>query len=309
MTDQTTVVDQFAGSLAVFDPLKAEIAKYKEKNANMVFPYETSKGEADARSWCFKLRRLKGPLTEIHKIAKAKALAHCQAVDAEKNHCFSEVDEMVKVHMDPINRKIKQQEEAEATAAEKLRLAKEAEEAARIKELEQREAKVKAEEERLVKVEAERKSKVIADTQVATERQAKVNEANEKIRQHEATKIKVKEDALAADRARFDAEKRAEAEARLRARQATESAAAHVKADVERKEAERLAAVKAEKDEKKRLDEEEAKRVADAEHRYNVKTCVVKQLTEALGEQFTAAQLIDFIEDEADYVPQLKIIY
>lgn len=354
---QIEVVDQFVGSLAVFDPLKAEIAKYKEKNASMVFQYETAKGEADARSWCFKLRRLKGPLTEIHKIAKAKALAHCQAVDGEKNWCFSEVDEMVKVHMDPIDRKIKRQKNAKAAAAEKLQLEKESEEKARLKAIEDREAAIKVEEdrlsrlwdeekakidaekERLAKIEAERQAKIRKESaereaanqkiqdevdakhQAESERLAKIAEANERIRKDEEAKAKVKALKLAAERAKFEAEKKAEADAVQRAKIAREAEAAKARAETEKKEQERLGWIKAEKDEKKRLADEEAKRVADNDHRMEIETDVHKVLWDVIDKmtkfntndswnrraQLVAVQVRDAIAKGK--IPHVKIIY
>ena len=378
MTEKTT-----KQSLAVFEPLKAELATLEKENANLVFDYQTAKGESDARSHVFKLRRTKGKIAEIHKTAKAEALAHCQAVDSEKNLCLATVEKMIAVHMDPIDAKIKRRKDVEAAAAEKLRKEKEAEEERKRVDLAEREAKVKADEERLAKeeaehqakveaekkilkirfvareaeiakaeagrqtkvkveeeqlakiatdlrakiaadikrlageraaydakiakAEAERQAKIAADAKIETERLAKIAEANEKIRQQEAAKIKAAADKLDADRVKFDAEKRAEADAKLRERRAAFLEVQRVKYQSEKKESERLAAIKAEEDEKKRLADEEAKRVADQQHRAKIEREAVGGIVAITKSEELAAKISAAIRNGK--IPHVKIIY
>ncbi len=143
MTEETT-----QSSLAMFEPLKAELAKWEEINKTLVFNYETAKGESEARSQVYKFRQAKGKIKEVHQQAKKEALAHCQAVDGEKNLCLARVEKMIAVHMDPIDAKIKRRKDAEAAAAEKLRAEAETEEKKRVAEIAAREEASKQEAER-----------------------------------------------------------------------------------------------------------------------------------------------------------------
>ena len=85
-----------------FNALRAEVAKYKERNKTLVFDYRDPQGNKDARSHVFKLRKMKTMVTDVHREVKAEALAACQAIDAEKRFLISEVEEMIEVHAAPI---------------------------------------------------------------------------------------------------------------------------------------------------------------------------------------------------------------
>ena len=146
-TKEVEVIDLQA-ELQVFDPIHAQIEEMKEKNASIVFDYEDAQGNKDARSHIARLRKLKKPVTDIHKMAKAEALRFTKALDGKKKQLIGAVDEMIKVHHEPIW-EIQQREDA--IEAEKELEAKRQEEEAEAARL----AEIKLREEQLHKQEAE----------------------------------------------------------------------------------------------------------------------------------------------------------
>lgn len=154
--------------LAVFDAVTATLAEVKAANEKLVFDYASPEGEKAARSHIATLRTAKTRISDVHKTAKANALAVCNALDGKKRELIGEVEGMIAVHKDPLDAI-----EAEKQAiidAEKKRL--EEEEAKRLAELEAREAAVKEAEEKVAKekVEAERAEREnrIAEESAAT---------------------------------------------------------------------------------------------------------------------------------------------
>ena len=131
--------------LAVFDEVAATIADWKVENESIFFEYDTPQGEKDARSHIAKLRKGKTKVGEIHKEAKAEALAFGRKLDAKKNEYNGEIDRMIKFHKDPLDA-IEADKQA-VIDIEKKRL--EEEEAKRQAELEVREAAVREAEERI----------------------------------------------------------------------------------------------------------------------------------------------------------------
>ena len=188
MTNQTT-------ELAVFDSVAATIAEYKVENEKLVFAYDTPDGNKEARSHIAKLRKVKTEIANIHKDAKAEALAYGRRLDAKKNEYTGEVDGMIAVHKDPLDaiaaekQAIIDAEIAKAAAEEEKRLEEiEARERA-VREAEERIAKAKAESERVerekkiaeeagerARVQAEMKAKAAADAKELLERVRKDKE-------------------------------------------------------------------------------------------------------------------------------------
>jgi len=132
--------------LAVYDAVSATIAEYKAENAALVFDYADKQGAKDAKSHIAKLRTAKTKIAEVHKDAKAEALAFGRMLDAKKNELTNEVDEMIAVHKDPLDAIDKEKAaialaRAEALEAEKARI-----EAEKQAELDKREAEIRAKE-------------------------------------------------------------------------------------------------------------------------------------------------------------------
>lgn len=145
---EVEVIDLKA-ELQVFNPVAAQIEAMKAKNASIVFDYEDKEGNKNARSHIATLRKLKKPINETHKLAKAEAKKFCDALDGKKRELIGVVEEMIKVHHEPIW-KIEQREmEIQAEKElEKKRIDEEAE-AARVAEIEAREKKLADEEAKL----------------------------------------------------------------------------------------------------------------------------------------------------------------
>ena len=184
-----------SNELAIFDSVLATIAEYKIENEKLIFAYDTPDGEKEARSHIAKLRKVKTEIANIHKDAKAEALAYGRRLDAKKNEYTGEVDGMIAVHKDPLDKiaaekqAIIDAEIAKAQEEEAKRLADiEAREAA-IREAEQKIAREKAESERIerekkiaeeaaarARIHAEMKAKNEADAKDLAERVRKENE-------------------------------------------------------------------------------------------------------------------------------------
>jgi colicin import membrane protein len=93
----TDIVEKNA-LLVPFDPIEADIAKYKDENSKLVFDYEDAKGNKDARSHIFKLRQIKSSIAKIHQEVKSDVLKVSRAViedriaaaEAEKQRLIQE---------------------------------------------------------------------------------------------------------------------------------------------------------------------------------------------------------------------------
>lgn len=156
--------------LVVFNEVTAIIAKAKAENENLVFDYATPLGEKNARSHIANLRKVKTKISDVHKDAKAEALALGRKLDSKKRELIGEVDSMIAVHKDPLDA-IDAEKQA-VIDAEKKRL--EEEEAKRLADIEARERAVLVAEEKIAreKAEAERieREKRIAEEAAETAR-------------------------------------------------------------------------------------------------------------------------------------------
>ena len=167
-----------SNELAVFDAVTATLAEAKAENEKLVFNYADPDGEKDACSHIAKLRKVKTLISDVHKDAKANALAFGRRLDGKKNELTAEVEGMIAVHKDPLDAI-----EAEKQAvfdAEKRKL-EEAEEK-RLLDLDTRERAVKEREDKIAreKAEAERAERekriaeeVAAEAKAHAERNAK----------------------------------------------------------------------------------------------------------------------------------------
>jgi hypothetical protein len=189
--------------LVVFDEVAATIAEWKAENKKLVFEYDTPQGEKDARSHIAKLRKGKTKVGEIHKEAKAEALAFGRKLDTKKNEYNGEIDTMIAVHKDPLDA-IEAEKQA-VIDAEKKRL--EEAEGKRLLEIDARERAVLVAEEKIAREKAEAEqaerekhiAEKAAETAAAFERQKARNEANAK----ELAEKKAKEEAQAKEQKRI----------------------------------------------------------------------------------------------------------
>jgi len=190
--------------LAVFDEVAATIAEYKVENDKLVFNYADKEGSKQARSHISKLRKVKGKISEVHKEAKAEALAFGRKLDAKKNEYTGEVDKMIKVHKEPLD-----VIEAEVVAKSMAVLrAKEEAEAMKIAEIEARERAIILAEEKIAREKDEAKEKARLEAAEAADRIIK--EQQEKLKQVEEEK-RIADEKV--EKARIEAEEKAKAEA------------------------------------------------------------------------------------------------
>ncbi len=189
--------------LAVFDEVAATIAEYKVENDKLVFDYADKEGAKQAKSHISKLRKVKGKISEVHKEAKAEALAFGRRLDAKKNEYNGEVDKMIKVHKEPLD--VIEAELIEKSMA--VLRAKEEAEAMRLAEIEARERAIILAEEKIAREKSE------AEEKIRTEK-AKEAERVMKAQQEEIAFVK-EEKRIAeekVEKVRIEAEEKAKAE-------------------------------------------------------------------------------------------------
>lgn len=163
-------------SLAVFDPIKAELAKLQEKDTNLVFDHTTAEGEKDLRSYVRRLRGHKGDIAAIHKETKAGALTFGRAVDTMKNELTAGVQKIIDARMKPLDDIEAAKRKAAEAAVEAERVAAEKAEQERIADLKRREAEVAAKEAELKA--AEDAAKVEANKAAAVKEAVALGERN-----------------------------------------------------------------------------------------------------------------------------------
>ena len=263
--------------LQVFDPVAAQIAEMKEKNASLVFDYEDKEGNKNARSHIAVLRRLKKPITETHRLAKAEAKKFCDALDDKKRELIGVVEEMIQVHHEPIW-EIEQREAAiEAERLLELQQANDAEEAARQAEIEARELAAAEKEAELTAKQAELERK---------EREARlVAEAEERAR------AKAKQDLI-------DAENRRIADIQREKDKAAAEAAEREKELAEEKRIQEIEAARKRK--------AEAERQANVKHRLAVHTDIYNYI-KGITDDPTAVIVFTALKD--GQVPHVRIEY
>jgi len=193
--------------LVVFDEVAAIIAKYKVENENLLFDYRDPEGEKQARSHIAQLRKVKTIVSDIHKDAKAEALAFGRRLDAKKTFYNSEVDGMIAVHKDPLDA-IEAEKQAVIDAENQKVIEAEAK---RVADLEAREAAVRAEEEKqsAEKAKAERieREKHIADEAAERARIQAEQKAKAVAEAKELAEIRRKEAEEAAEKKRIENKK------------------------------------------------------------------------------------------------------
>lgn len=207
---------EIKNELVVFDEVAAIIADYKVKNEELVFDYESKAGIKEAKSHISKLRKVKTKVGEIHKEAKAEALAFGRRLDAKKNEYNGEVDKMIDFHEKPLEAiKAKETEEALARQREYADA-----EAKRIAEIEARERAIILAEEKIAREKAEAEETIRREKAIEAERVMK--EQQEKIDRIEEEK-RLAEDEV--ERLRVRAEEKAKAEAEAEEERLAEKAA------------------------------------------------------------------------------------
>ena len=257
--------------LAVFDEVAAIIASYKIENEKLTFDYASKEGAKQAKSLMAKLRKVKTKVGEIHKEAKAEALAFGRKLDAKKNEYNGEVDKMIKFHKDPLD----------AIEAEVI-----AESLKKQQELADVEAK------RLAEIEARERAIILAEEKIAREK----DEAEEKIRRE-----------TAAEAEKLIKEQQAEAvkmQAELDREKAIRQARDKVEEDAKTKE---LADAMTKARKKAEQERAEAERIADKSHREKIEGEIHAGLTKLGLIPDTAYDIVEALKENK--IPHVSINY
>ena len=213
------LVEPKSSELVVFDEVAAIIADYKVRNEELAsgFDYESKEGIKQVKSHIANLRKVKTKVSEIHKEAKAEALAFGRRLDAKKNEYNGEVDKMIDFHEKPLEAIKKKEIEESLARSQEFADA----EAKRIAEIEARERAIILAEEKIAREKAEALDKIAREK--AAENEKIIKEQEEKIRQAEEENRRIVEEAAKAraklqeeaDRTRIQAEEKAKAEAEV----------------------------------------------------------------------------------------------
>ena len=277
--EQQLVLPQGTDNLTLADYVHV-LQQYRDINAAMVFDYRSKAGNKAARSHVAHLRKVKGPLGEIHKRLKADYLEKTRQMDADKRDAVAVVDEMIE-HHDQELRIVAAEEAAEADR-------KRAEDGIVSCWDLAHEMNAMVDQKRDLDRQAAEQAR-IAEEQAESARQMQI-EADKK-----AAADKAGEEARLAERARSAAAIREAEEREQRAREAAAQAAIDAEAEKQRaaNEAERQLQAERDRAELERLHEkemaereEDRKRQEEAEARANAEN--VAAIHEAIVDAFEA---------------------
>lgn len=274
--------------LEVFDEVTAAVEAAKKKCADIILKYDTPQDIKEAKSFIYDIRRLKAPITQAHKMAKAQLLVDGRAMDAKKNMLIGTLEDMIEEKYAPI----KIIEDAEkAKKDEEDRIAREQEEA----------------------MEAERLAEIEARERAAAEKEAELKAKQEEIERKEREARIVdeakKRAVIEADNKLFQAEEKAKAELRIAEnRRLADVQRAKDEAKAERQaeqiEAERQAEHQRQIKEEREI--AETQRINDQTHQGKIHREIYKYLCDLLPEKEARSLTTLLIEKQ---VPHTRIQY
>jgi colicin import membrane protein len=90
-------------AVAEYQPFYAQLAELEQKNATLVFDYQSPKGNKEARSHINTLRLTKGALERTRKSAKEESLRIGRAIDAEAKEIGARIEAMITVHQSAVD--------------------------------------------------------------------------------------------------------------------------------------------------------------------------------------------------------------
>ena len=304
--EQQLVLPQATDSLTLADYVPV-LQQYRDINAAMVFDYRSKAGNKAARSHVAHLRKVKGPIGEIHKRLKAEYLEITTKMDADKRDALAVVEEMIEHHDKEI--KIVAAEEAEIANRQRIEA-----EIVSCWDL-AHEMNAMVDQKRELDRQAAEQAR-IAEEQAESARQLQIEDDKK------AAADKAAEEARLAERARAAASIKEAEEREQRAKEAAALAAAEAEAEKQRAAAEAERQLQAERDraELERLHEkemaereEERKRQEEAAARANAENVAaiheaIVDAFEAHGvDRFRAECIVELIREGS--IPALKINY
>lgn len=114
------VLNREESAVAEYRPFYAQLAELEQKNATLVFDYESPKGNKEARSHINTLRLTKGALERTRKAAKEESLRIGRAIDAEAKEINARIEAMITVHQSAIDEIEQREKQRIADLAERL---------------------------------------------------------------------------------------------------------------------------------------------------------------------------------------------
>lgn len=304
--EQQLVLPQATEGLTLADYVPV-LQRYRDINATIVFDYRSKDGNKAARSHVAHLRKVKGPIGEIHKRLKAEYLAITTKMDADKRDALAVVEEMIEHHDKKI--KIVAAEEAAEDARKRAEdeivscwdLAHEMNAMVDKKRELDRQA---AEQARIAEEQAEaaRKLQIEADKKAAADKAAEEARLAERARAAAAIK-----EAEERERRARESAAQAAADAEAARKRATAEAERQLQAERERVELERLheKEMAEREEERKRQEEEEAR--ANVENVAAIHGAIIDTF-EAYGfERHHAEFIVKLIREGS--IPALSIDY
>lgn len=114
------VLHREESAVAEYQPFYAQLAELEQKNATLVFDYESPKGNKEARSHVNTLRLTKGALERTRKAAKEESLRIGRAIDAEAKEINARIEAMITVHQEAIDAIEQREKQRVADLAERL---------------------------------------------------------------------------------------------------------------------------------------------------------------------------------------------
>lgn len=107
-------------AVAEYQPFYAQLAELEQKNATLVFDYNSPKGNKEARSHINTLRLTKGALERTRKSAKEESLRIGRAIDAEAKEIGLRIEAMITVHQSAVDEIEQREKQRVADLAERL---------------------------------------------------------------------------------------------------------------------------------------------------------------------------------------------
>lgn len=96
-------VIQAKHAVVAYDPFRARLAELKANNAALVFDYQDTNGNKEARSYVYKLRQTRSAVDKVREAEKAESLKLGRLIDSEAKEIMSEITAMIDVHQGPLD--------------------------------------------------------------------------------------------------------------------------------------------------------------------------------------------------------------
>lgn len=115
---KTGEIVEVKGDIKPFDSFRAELSELQKNNASLVFDYQSKKGQKEARSHIFLLRKSRSALETARTDEKKASREYGQKVDAEAKAIEKVILDMIDVHLAPVEEAEQREEKRMAEIAE-----------------------------------------------------------------------------------------------------------------------------------------------------------------------------------------------